>query len=37
LSPTTPQQLADEILRESLNRVSHIPPDDCTVVIALVS
>jgi len=36
LSPKTAQQLADEIMQESLNRAVHVPPDDCTVVVALL-
>jgi len=36
LSPQTPQQLADEIMQEALNRASHIPPDDCTVVVGVL-
>ena len=33
LTPKTPQQLADEIMHEALNRAGRVAPDDCTVVV----
>ena len=37
LSYETPQQYADEIIRECLNRTSKIATDDCTVLVARVA